>query len=648
MSSVRSAIIVDFESFPITPRPGYPPEPVGVAIDVPGRPKKYYAWAHPTGGNNCTWAQGRAALAEVWDSDREVCFHHAKFDLSVAAHKMALPPLPWRRVHDTMLLLYLSDPRVSTFSLKPSAERLLGEPPTERDEMMDWLIEHVRPSGHRLSTSRQSEWYAGAFVAYAPPSIAGRYAIGDLTRTRGLLNLVHKDVLGRGMGEAYDRERKLLPIMMELEDQGLRVDVARLRTDVALYSDVLTRVDAWLCKRLRAPSDTNWNSTEELAKYLITGKAVDTTRLARSRKTGKHLTNKEAIEAALTDPQVGAVLVYRAKLKTDLNTFMRPWLETAERSGGYIFTTWHATRSEDHGATTGRFSSTPNFQNMPKECDPLFRHEAREDHPEEQGLPRAPIALPPLPFIRSYVITYEDGDVLIDRDYSQQEYRILAHFEGGALLKAYLDDPWIDLHEHSRRLINNLLHANYARKPVKNTGFGILYGLGLAKLARKNRCSVDDASRLRVAFRQIYPGLKTIQQVLRQYEVDHVAARTWGGREYFCEEPRLVVTDTGQKKLQTYGYRMLNNLIQPSAADCTKEALIRYWATKPAHHRILTIPHDEFLVSVPQGERDAGMECLRAAMESVEFKVPMLSEGKWGRTDWAHLEAYDKAGKQVV
>ena len=217
---------------------------------------------------------------------------------------------------------------------------------------------------------------------------------------------------------------------------------------------------------------------------------------------------------------MGAALIYRAKLKTNLGTFMEPWLTTANRSGGYIFTEWFSTRSDEHGTKTGRFSSSPNFQNMPKELEePLF---ADKDHP---ALPKAPIALPKvfLPLIRGYVTTYADGDVLIDRDYSQQEYRILAHFEGGALMRVYLENPWIDLHEHSRVLLNNLLHANYARKPVKNTGFGILYGLGLEKLALKNKCTVEVADQLRRGFKQIYPGLKDIQQVLKQRERDRVA-----------------------------------------------------------------------------------------------------------------------------
>jgi len=417
--------------------------------------------------------------------------------------------------------------------------------------------------------------------------------------------------------------------------------VPGLKRDVDFYTNVFTNIDAWLCQRLRVSHDTNFNSGEELAAALIRGKAVDKKRLGRGAK-GQYLTNKDAIAAALIDNQVGTMLVYRAKLKTDLTTFMAPWLETANGSGGFIFTEWFSTRSDDHGTKTGRWSSSPNFQNMPKEVEPMFHHED-----PKAGLPRAPIKLPPLPFIRGYVVPYEEGDVLIDRDYSQQELRILGHFENGPLLAAYQANPWMDIHEHTQRLVNELLHTNFGRKPIKNTNFGIVYGLGLAKLALKSRCEVAVADQLRKAVRRLYPGVEEVNREMKRKAATHEPLKTWGGREYYCEEPKLVELPNGAKKWQSYEYRMLNILIQGSAAECTKEAVLRYWEAKPENHRVLTIPHDEILASVPRRERDTGMEIMRKCMESVEFDVPMLSEGKWSLESWADLEAYDKAGKRV-
>ena len=245
----RKVAVVDFETFPIRTRPDYPPDSVGVALWVPGKKPCYLAWGHPGGGNTCTKADGRAALAEIWDSDLDVLFHSSKFDCCVAEERMNLAPLPWKRVHDTMPMLFLDNPRAPTFSLKPSAERLLGEPPSERDAVEDWLMEHQPVLGVRLSKSKKSENYVGAYIAYAPVELVGPYAIGDVTRTRKLACKLYPDLKRRGMVEAYDRERRLGPVVREMEERGIRVDLKALKKDVLTYHIALANLDAWLCKK---------------------------------------------------------------------------------------------------------------------------------------------------------------------------------------------------------------------------------------------------------------------------------------------------------------------------------------------------------------------------------------------------------------
>src|SRR3546814_11002513 len=83
--------------------------------------------------------------------------------------------------------------------------------------------------------------------------------------------------------------------------------------------------------------------------------------------------------------------------------------------------------------------------NMPKEFSPIFKHE----DPGNKKLPACPIKdLPSLPMMRGYIIPFK-GEVLIDRDSSQQEPRILAHFDGGDLMETYLEDSWIDFHDYA-------------------------------------------------------------------------------------------------------------------------------------------------------------------------------------------------------
>ena len=198
-------ITIDFETQAIEERPKYPPEPVGVAIKYESNPSRYYAWGHPT-GNNCTRAEAMTALERAWLSGEDLLFHNAKFDMDVAEIRCDMPRLAWDQVHDTMFLAFLADPHSSTISLKPLAERYLGLPPEEQDEVAGWL------RAHGVITAKQGP---GAFISQAPGDVAGRYACGDVDRTHALFQLLHKKIVDAGMEKAYDRERRLLPILLQ-------------------------------------------------------------------------------------------------------------------------------------------------------------------------------------------------------------------------------------------------------------------------------------------------------------------------------------------------------------------------------------------------------------------------------------------------
>jgi len=341
-----------------------------------------------------------------------------------------------------------------------------------------------------------------------------------------------------------------------------------------------------------------------------------------------------------------AVLKYRSHLIKALSTTIRPWLATAKRTKGLIFTEWHSTRREYHGdsrgASTGRLSSTPNFQNIPKEFEALFAHEEKNlPKAKREGLPKSPMVLPPLPHCRCYVVPFR-GDVLLDRDYSQQELRALAHYEDAVLKESYLKNHWLDVHDLAKDLLSTMLKKEIERKKTKTTGFGLIYGMGLGRLAEANSVSVDEAREIKTAYLNIFPGLKELQRDLKTCSKNNEPIRTWGGREYYCEEARVI-----NGRVRTYDYKLLNVLIQGSSADCTKEALIRFMDNKKKSWKVLMTVHDEILISAPKKEAAQAMEALRAAMESVDFDVPMLSEGDWSAKHWDTLEPYDRKGKKI-
>lgn len=634
---------VDFETAGIKGRPDYPPKPCGVSIKLWGQKAHYYAWGHPT-KNNCTQAQAVKALKAVWRGD--MLFQNAKFDLDVAETHLGLPMPKWDRVHDTMFLLFLDDPHAQTLSLKPSAHRLLGMKPDEQTAVKSWLIKNqplmrgytLKKEGIKISESQGSEHYWAAYICLAPGDLVGRYADGDVIRTEKLFKLLYKKTVDRGMLGAYDRERQLMPILLEMERQGIQLDLKRLKADVAMYSEWRIEIDAWIIKLLKCSPDINLNSGTQLVDAMLKVGKVDKGALGVTEK-GRVKTDKEALLNAVSDKQLLAVLKYRTQLKTCMDTFMIPWLGTALKSDGRIFTNYNQVKStpgaDNTGARTGRLSSNPNFQNIPQVFKPIFHHEDTK-----AKLPKSPFkGLPTLPKVRSYITPFK-GHILVDRDYSQQEPRILAHFEGGALMEQYQENPWIDFHDNAKQTLESVLGKVFDRKKVKTINLGLIYGMGLGLLAQKNDSTIEETKEIKSAILSMYPGLKQMFQDMRIRAAANKPIRTWGGREYYCEPAKIV-----QGRMMTFDYKMVNVLIQGSAADCTKEAIIRFdKVRKPGWYLILNV-HDQLTVSCPIKEMKACMETLRKAMESVEFDVEILSEGSTSKTNWAELKDYDKKGK---
>lgn len=639
---------VDFETLKIEGRPAYPPPAVGVSIKLKGRKARYYAWGHPT-NNNCTWGEAKKALEEAYDCKDGVLFQNGKFDVDVAEAEFGVKVPDWSQIHDTMLLLFLDDPHQRELGLKESAARLLDMPAEERDAVADWLLEHQPLSnrGVKISKAKNSDHYAGAYISLAPGDLVGMYANGDTIRTEKLFNLLWPRIAEAGMVEAYDRERQLMPIMLGMERQGVQIDLNRLRDDVNTYQSWSVKLDAWIIKRVKAPADINLNSGAQLVAAMLKAGVADESLLGVT-KMGKPQTNKDSLMEAVTDKQLLAALRYRAGLATCLNIFMEPWLRMAELSGGKIFTTWNQVRApkgrDTSGTRTGRLSATW-FMNMPKEFTPIFKDQT-SDPKVAKKLPACPIkGMPSLPMCRGYITPF-DGHVLIDRDYSQQEPRILAHFDGGDLMDKYNENPWIDFHDYAKTELE-AFGLFYDRKPVKNTNLGLIYGMGAPKLAVKNDMTVEESKILKKAILTLYPGLEQMYKDMKMRAETGQPIRTWGGRLYFCEPPAMV-----NGRWMKFDYKLVNVLIQGSAADCTKEAIIRLDAEigkrgKRGVWFVILNVHDQIVMSVPAKDIKEAMELMRHIMESIEFDVPMLSEGDWTDTNWGAMRTYDKKGELV-
>jgi DNA polymerase I-like protein with 3'-5' exonuclease and polymerase domains len=636
-------IIADFETKMIEPRPKYPPKPVSLALKWPDtREYKLMAWGHGDGskaaGNNCTEKEARAEYKKARDSRYPMLFQNGMFDQDCAEIAWDIPLLPWERYHDTMFLLFLNDPHSPTLALKPCAERYLGIKPEEQDRMYAWIIAHIPAAKQKPST-------VGAYISECPYQIVKPYHKGDLTRTGGLFNYLYPLIIDAGMEEAYDRERKLMPILLRNARRGMRVDVDGLTHDLPLMQSGLVTVDNWLRKRL---GDINIDSDKQLGEALY-NKGIVTD--FKRTKTGQMSVSKASLTIdKFKDKNVYQALTYRGQMSTSINMFMGPWLDLSQYDG-MLHGDWSQVRSpkndrnDTKGARSGRIiCSKPNLLNIPKKWKRSIT--AGYVHPTF-------VKVPELPFMRRYVLP-SAGKQWGRRDYNQQEVRLFGHFEDGPVMQGFLSNPRFDMHEgvraaEERALIDAGLRTEFSRDDAKGTVFGAFYGQSVTGLMMSLKLR-DPEDRpvgqlIHKALHGAAPSIKMLSSQLTalakdkspDYPNGHPIC-TWGGRLYYCEPPQY---SEKFSRDMTFEYKLISYLIQGSGADVIKEAIIRYYDHPKRQEELNVTVYDEIDIDLPMSQRGARqeMKVLRECMQSIECDVPMLSDGEVGPS-WGNLIAW--------
>lgn len=628
--------VVDFETLPIDKRPEYPPRPVSMALQSPGmrKPQKFL-WGHPS-GNNCTFADAKRALKAIWRGSNQVLCHNAKFDVDVAETHMGVPRLPAEQINDTMFLAFLHNPHSRDLGLKELADTLLEMPPEERDAVADWAranrafcLSQWDPGYQR--NGKKYPFKPGAYTAFAPGEIVAPYVGGDVERTLKLFKYYWPYIVDSGMLSAYRREQNVMPIFLDNERVGIRLDVKRLRRELPLYRKGKEAADIWLQARLKAPN-LNIDSDQEFAEALERAKVVRGKDWVITASGQRSVSKDNLTPAMFRDPHVARAFGYRNRMATVLSMFLEPWLEQALRRGDeHISTNWNQVRGEGGGTRTGRPStSDPNFLNISK----AWGVDDGYEHP--QHLP-----IEELPLVRKYLLP-DRSEEWLHRDYNGQELRLLAHFEDGPLMEAYKENPWLDVHQHVADLIEDTTGQSFARKNVKIANFRIIYGGGAPATASGIGCSLEEAKELLSAHGRALPSVKGkggIAEITKRLGRDGEPVVTIGGRLYYCEPPSY---SKKYKRHMTYEYKLLNYTCQGSAADTTKEAMIAYNSHPKRRGRFLVQVYDEMNVSGGPDPK-AEMAVLRESMESVAERlgidVPMLSEGKSGKT-WADQKKF--------
>jgi DNA polymerase-1 len=383
------------------------------------------------------------------------------------------------------------------------------------------------------------------------------------------------------MIEAYKRELRLMPHVLKMEQRGINLDGPLLKVDTNYYWGKLDELEELICQKLGRQVDVD--SGAQLADAI---EAAGLSKGFATTPTGLRSTAKESLINAIADDELLGHLLVRGSIATCLRTFMQPWVVQYE-AHGRLFMKWNQIRNyTDTGARTGRISSSPNLQNIPVEWEELKEQLEKISYPVPAGL---------LPQVRKYIIP-DEGKIFIGRDYSAQEMKLLAHFTKGALLEALKRDPSKDIHQIAAGI------AGITRKVAKTLGFAVLYGAGVGRVADTLGTTASEATRIKAKYLEALPEIKAFQKELNEIGKAHNYTETLGKRRYRSQKPAVV-----KGRFKSFEYKLPNYKIQGSAADQTKEAMIRYCETTQCGELVLTV-HDQLVTQVPAYHAHVSLE----------------------------------------
>jgi DNA polymerase I-like protein with 3'-5' exonuclease and polymerase domains len=597
--NLDTPVFVDFETEAIGPRPlEYPPKPCGVSILDP------YEGDPRFGGELGMYYTGEemhSRLKELWSSGRVICFHNAIFDLEVTLDHLGLP---WPTYfHDTLILAFLTDCNAESLSLKFLAEKWCGIEPQARDELVEWILRNIPKSTPKN---------AGAFISKAPVPLVATYAVDDVRMTHALFEHCWPAVRDEQL-KPYWREIKLLKILVDNSKAGIRVDREAMIEHLEIMRDGIRRADEWICQRLNSPG-INVGSGPQLAQAILQSGLYHQDKPWPTTPKGAPRTNRVTVEQMISDKTLIDTLRYRGYMDTLCGTYLEPWIELSQYDGR-IHTNWNPVRGEHGGTRTGRLSCKPTVQTAPS------ARGTGELHLE--------IELPPIPSVRKWLLP-DEGEVMVAADFNGQELRLFAHFENGLLAEKYRENPRADLHTFASDTIKAMGFPNITRVWAKDVSFCVIYGGGAGKIAEiiSNKefreVSVNEVRPIVRAYEtHVATRLPYMRQVMKQRYARNQPITTLGGRKVLMERPKVV---NGRR--MEFDYKGINLLVQGSAADQCKEAMVTY----DGPGRIWLSAHDELVITCKPEDAEAAGIALQKCMCEQEFpiSVPMIADVQIG------------------
>ena len=507
-----------------------------------------------------------------------------KYDMEVLMNygvRLAAP------MFDTMLAHYVLQPE-QKHNMDILAETLLNYQTIHIDEL-------IGPKGKSQKNMRD----------ISPADICD-YAAEDADITLRLYNVLKPRLKEADVEDLfYNIEMPLVPVLAEMEMNGVLLDTNALAETSKVFTDRMTQIEKNIYEL--AGHQFNIASPKQVGEVLFGEmKIVDK---PKKTKTGQYVTSEEVLQQLRSKaPIVDHILEHRG-LKKLLGTYVDALPKLINPHTGHIHTSFNQAVT-----ATGRLSSSdPNLQNIP----------VRGEDGKE---------------IRKCFIP-EPGCLFFSADYSQIELRVMAHLSGDKnMIEAFREG--YDIHAATaariyKEDINDVTRDQ--RTKAKRANFGIIYGITVFGLAERLEISRDEAKQLIDGYFETFPQVHDYMEKAKQLAREHGYAETFFHRRRYLPD----ITSHNATVRNFAERNAINAPIQGSAADIIKIAMIRIYERfrrEGIKSKMILQVHDELNFSVlPEEKEQVEKIVLEEMQNAYPLHVPLVADSGWGN-NW--LEAH--------
>ena len=561
-------------------------EIVGIALAVEGW-SGYYPIAHE-GGGNLDKKKVMDYFRTILNYPSTKIFHNAMYDVCfIRAAGLKINGT----IVDTMIAGSLVDENRFRYDLGSMGRDYLGKGKNEAV---------LNETAALWGVDAKSEMYK------LPAMYVGEYAERDAEITLELWQQMKQEIQHQDIESIFDLETELFPCLVDMRFLGVRVDVEAANQ---LKQKLLAEEKECLQKVKKETSvDIQIWAARSIARVFEKLNLP----FDRTEKTNSPSFTKNFLK---NHPHPIVKHIARAR---EINKAHTTFIDTIlkHEHKGRIHAEINQLRSDQGGTVTGRFSyNNPNLQQIP----------ARN---KELG-----------PMIRSLFIP-EEGCKWGVFDYSQQEPRLVVHY--AALQNLYGVDDVLDAYQEGdadfHRIVAEM--ADIPREQAKTINLGLFYGMGKNKLQAELGVNKERADGLFKQYHSRVPFVKQLMDNVMQRAQGRGRIRTLLGRlcRFHLWEPNqfgihkplphdAALAEHGPGIRRAFTYKALNRLIQGSAADMTKKAMIELHKEGITPHIQV---HDELDISV-NNNADKIKEIMESAVDlEVPNKVDYESGPNWG------------------